>query len=208
MQPEKIHQRTQANQPEIPRLRSDRLFLYIALASISVLFLSLTLAYVYARVLQPAAALHLPLIFHANTLIIIVSSLSFRFAVQATGLNEHKNYLYGLAITFGLGAAFLIFQLMGWMELFSGGVNLRNSQSGAYLFLISGVHAGHILGGLVVLGVALFRAYAREKDPVKMLVYIAQPTDHRQIKLLETYWHFVDGLWVYLYLFFVINMLF
>ena len=77
------------------------------------------------------------------------------------------------------------------------GIALTNNPSGDFVYIISGVHALHILGGLAVLTVALIHAFA-----LKFRV-----TEKRKLRLdlTMTYWHFVDLLWLYLLFFFVLQ---
>lgn len=208
MQDRELQQRLREQKSAYPRIKPEVLFLYMGLASVAVLFFALTLTYVYARIVSPSPALQLPLVFHANTVLILVSSFTFRYAMEAAKQDNDTQYIQGLGVTFLLGSLFLLFQYFGWRELLNEGVRLHKDQGGAYVFLISGVHAVHVLGGLVALGVALFRAYKRQKDPVQHLLYEARPDKIMRIKLVSRYWHFVDGLWLYLYVFFLVNMLF
>lgn len=184
--------------------RTDQLFLYIGFASISVLFLVLTLSFAYARFVSGAAALQLPLIFHANTVIIVASSFTLRNALDAIKQGRERDFAYAVGSTLVLGVLFLLFQYLGWRELVSNGLDVTKDQSGLYLIFVSVVHAGHIVAGLVALALGLYRSVQRIKDPVKELIFSAKPDATFRLGLLTKYWHFVDVLWIYLYLFFVL----
>lgn len=188
--------------------RTDQLFLYIGFVSISVLFLVLTLSFAYARFVSGAVSLQLPLIFHANTVIIIASSFTLRSALVAIKQGNEREYAYTVGSTLALGVLFLFFQYLGWRELLAKGLDISKDQSGLYLIFVSVIHAAHILAGLVAMGYSLFRSVQRINDPVKELIFSAQPDATYRLGLLTKYWHFVDVLWLYLYLFFVVASLF
>lgn len=188
--------------------RTGQIFLYIGFASISILFFVLTATFAYARFVSGAVALQLPLIFHANTVIIIASSFTLRNALGAIKQGRESDHAYALGTTLLLGMLFLIFQYLGWREIVANGFNASKDQSGLYLIFVSVVHAGHILGGLAALAYSLFRSVQRMNDPVKELIFSAQLDNTYRLGLLTKYWHFVDILWIYLYLFFVVASLF
>ena len=110
--------------------RTGQLFLYIGFASISMLFLVLTTSFAYARFVSGAAALQLPLIFHANTVIIIASSFTLRNALGAIKQGRERDHAYAIGTTLILGTLFLAFQYLGWRELIADGFDARKEQSG------------------------------------------------------------------------------
>ncbi len=120
--------------------------------------------------------------------------------------DDWNGYLNGLLVTAGLGVAFLIFQVAAWKELMAGGIRLSNNIAGAYLYVISALHLIHLLVGLTLLAWFSISALENRNDPVKLLLFESDPFSKMKVDLLCTYWHFVDGLWVYLYLFFVLNI--
>jgi len=91
------------------------------------------------------------------------------------------------------------------MELYHSGIKLNNI-AGAYLYVISGLHLLHLLVGVFVLAWFALSALNKNNDPVKLLIFESDPFSKMKVELLATYWHFVDGLWIYIYLFFVFNI--
>jgi cytochrome c oxidase subunit 3 len=81
-------------------------------------------------------------------------------------------------------------------------VRLHNNTAGAFLYVITGVHLLHILGGLFLLVITLVNA-VRRTTYVDAFVYSVNPPNQLKLKLVTVYWHFVDALWVYLFLFFL-----
>lgn len=184
-------------------------FVFLILVGITSFFMILCVAYTYYSIETEFKPVKLPVIFHANTVIILLSSYTFRQSVLAIRNENSEAYYRNLMLTYGLGIAFIIFQILGWTELFRDGVGMSSKvygNDGGYLIMISSMHILHILAGLVPMSVAVFRARKRKKDPVKKLLYDSNPDNQYKIKLLEFYWHFIDGLWVYLYLFFLVNL--
>ena len=86
---------------------------------------------------------------------------------------------------------------MAWAALTKANIVVMGSQSyasGSYLYIISGLHIAHILGGLLALLIVFFKARAEKYSP----------QNYAGVKLCATYWHFLDGLWIYLFIFLLI----
>ena len=139
----------------------------LILSGVSMFFLVLTIAYSYSTFGTAFNDYGLPVIFHANTIIILMSSFVIEQAYNAIGTKDSRRYYNNLRITLILGLAFILFQILGWVELFQSGVTIRNNLSGSYLVLISFMHILHIIGGLVPLIWWVYKAYSRRKGPRK-----------------------------------------
>jgi len=183
-----------------------RIFTYMVLVGICSAFLFISISYFATTFHTNFNNFKLPLLFHANTIIILVSSYSMSQARKAMNEDDMKGYLTGLLVTTGLSVAFTFFQVTAWMELHASGIALKNNVAGAYLYVISGLHLLHLLAGVVVLLWFAIKALDKTNDPVKLLLFEADPFSKMKVGLLTTYWHFVDGLWIYIYLFFVLNI--
>ncbi|MDB5283560.1 MAG: cytochrome c oxidase subunit [Bacteroidota bacterium] len=183
-----------------------RIFTYLVLVGISSAFLFLSVSYFATTIGTDFNKFHLPLLFHANTIIILVSSYTISQTRKALMNDDENGYMKGLLVTAGLGVAFTIFQVMGWMELMRSGIKLTNSVAGAYLYVISGLHLVHLLVGVAILLWFTANALNKQNDPVKLLLFESNPFSKMKVELLCTYWHFVDGIWIYFYLFFLLNI--
>jgi cytochrome c oxidase subunit 3 len=127
--------------------------------------------------------------------------------MRQSNLNDdHKGYKSALLMTSVLGLAFTGFQLLGWAELFRSGVGFRNNISGTYLYLLSGLHLAHLLVGVGILFYFLFKAYMTEADAFKSLMFDTDPVEKLKIEMMGVYWHFVDGLWLFLYVCFLVAL--
>lgn len=179
--------------------------LILLLIGLSVLFLALTIAFVYTRVEKGMPPLHLPPIFLFNTLILLGSSATMVWAKRCYLEDKTKQYQQALIATMLLSFLFMIAQFVGWSSLFQRDIFINTDNSAGYLYVISGLHFAHVIGGLPFLGMFLQKARKQMKEPVSVLVYFSDPEKRLKLRLLTLYWHFLDGLWIYLILFFYIN---
>jgi cytochrome c oxidase subunit 3 len=103
-------------------------------------------------------------------------------------------------MTLTLGFTFITMQCMGWSQLIEAGITLSRSPAGSFVYLLSGLHMLHILGGLIFL-VVIFIESLRRTSYVDSFVYSVNPPNQLKIKLATMYWHFVDILWLCIFLF-------
>lgn len=181
--------------------------LILLIFSLSILFLSLSMSFVYSRVQSSAPPIKLPTIFLFNTLILIASSGTMLAAKKAYLADHTDRYKLALGITMGLSFLFLALQVVGWMDLFQQEIFIHSDNSAGYLYVISGLHFAHVIGGIPFLGYFIWQAHKKMQDPVSVLVYFSDPEKRLKLRLLTIYWHFLDALWIYLVLFFFINYL-
>lgn len=175
------------------KIHPHKLALWLSLGSITMMFVALTSAYVVKRAAGNWLDFSLPQIFYYNTFVILLSSVMLQMSYK--GFLKGKEQVYKLLLvgTFILGIVFVVLQYQGWIALQGQGIELSGNPSGSFIYVISGFHALHVLGGIVALLMALVFAY---KLPYK-------PTRKRKnrFELVLHYWHFIGFLWVYLLLF-------
>jgi len=184
--------------------------LWLSLISISLIFLMLTIVYVYQRFNHlhfVGLKFNLPITFWLSTLVIMSSSLTLYYSQKAFQQEFFKQYRYLLGLTLDFGILFIILQLLGWRELMRQNIWLQNNNTGAFLYVISGLHMAHIVGGLVFL-LIIFVEAVRNHRYIDAFVYSVNPPNQLRLKLIAIYWHFVDVLWLYLFLFFLLNQYF
>ena len=184
------------------------ILLVLAIASLTVMFVTLTIAFTYSRIERGAemAPISLPPIFLLNTLILLASSGCMIWAKRSYLQDNTENYQKALLYTLILSFIFLIGQFFGWRELLSENIFIATSGLAAsYLYLISGLHFMHVIAGLPFLIIFHRVAKKRMKEPVSVLVYFSDPEKRLKLKILTLSWHFLDGLWIYLVIFFFIN---
>jgi cytochrome c oxidase subunit III len=146
----------------------------------------------------------LPNVFVLSTVVILLSSLTLHNANRAFEHEQFSSYRVNMATTLTLGFLFMVLQGWGWRQMIRGGVGLEGNPAGGFVYIISGVHLLHILIGLVFLSVALAEAM-RRRGYVEAFVYSVNPPNQLKIKLLTLYWHFVDILWVVLFVFLLVH---
>lgn len=171
--------------------------LWIAMASITMMFGAFTSAYIVRRSAGNWLEFELPSIFFISTIVLLISSLVLHTSFKSYVAGQESRYKNLLLLSFALGIAFLVLQYQGWIALFNNGIDLKGNPSGSFIYVLTGIHALHIIGGLAAMVVGLLIAYTRK----------FKITEKRKINfdLTLTYWHFVDLLWVYLLIFLYIS---
>jgi cytochrome c oxidase subunit 3/cytochrome o ubiquinol oxidase subunit 3 len=136
----------------------------------------------------PAQVLELPIF---NTVCLLSSSFTVHFAVSALRRNRLRNCAIGLASTVLLGSLFLLGTAREWYHLiYYDGLTIRTNLFGTTFYSLVGLHATHVLVGLIMLCIALGISLAgRMKE-----------THSERLEVLSLYWHFVDGIWVAVFL--------
>ena len=177
---------------------------YLGMLAIAIMFAILMAAYVQARANSgvPTGLHALPRYFSLSTIVLLISSYTMAQAPRLYAQDNLPSLARCLAATLLLGCAFAGLQVLGWRELLQNGVAFRGEgsrSSGQFLYLISGLHVAHLLGGVVLLLAVLLRVAHAERDAVRTLVFIRNPYYRRLLRLLGTYWHFIDVLWVALF---------
>lgn len=179
--------------------------LVLLLFGLSVLFLALTVSYVFIRVVNDVPPVQVPVLFFFNTLFLLVSSWTMIKAKKAYLNDETELYQENLLRTMQFSGIFMVLQIIAWTLLFNNNILLSSSTTTAFLYVISFVHLVHVIAGLPFLYLFYRTAKKRMVDPVTVLVYFSDPEKRLKLSLLTIYWHFLDFLWIYLVLFFAIN---
>ena len=178
------------------RLHPHQFALYASMASILMMFIAFTSAYLVRQAAGNWQEYVVPQIFYFSTAVLLISSVTLHTSFNAFKKGRKQLYKTMLIISCVLGLAFIAMQYVGWEALYAAGVPLDGNPSGSFFYVISGVHAAHILGGISALIVASLHAFT--------LPY--ENTYKRRVRfsLVVHYWHFVDLLWVYLLIFLLI----
>ncbi|MES2004004.1 MAG: heme-copper oxidase subunit III [Bacteroidota bacterium] len=183
----------QTNEPK--RIHPHKFTLWVAMGSIVMMFAALTSAYIVKKNQSSWLEFELPRIFWYSTFVILLSSVTIHLSVKAFKAREMGRYRMLITLTAALGVLFLALQIMGFQNLEARNIALtgpKSNSAASFLFVITGLHMAHVLGGVVALLVIFIKAYA-----VKIKNY-----SPLSIELVSTYWHFVDVLWIYLFIFY------
>jgi cytochrome c oxidase subunit 3 len=179
------------------QFRDDRgrLGMWVGLASILMLFTALTSAYIVrAGMSDDWRPIQAPGFLWASTALILASSVTFHLARRAIKSFEVKTYTLWVTVTGLLGLGFLTTQLLAWRQLVTQGVYLASNPHSSFFYVLTGTHAVHLLGG--ILGLVYLLARTWNKLPARDAILKRQ----KAAGVIALYWHFMDGLWLYLFL--------
>ena len=176
-------------------MNPSKFIVWLFIVSITMLFAALTSAYIVKQSGGEWLNFNLPGMFWITSLIIIFSSITMQLALssaRADGFNRLRTYLI---VTAMLGLAFLIGQYESWKQLVEMDVYFVGNPAGSFLYVLTGLHAVHIISGLIFLLIVIVSSF-KLKIHSRSLI---------RIEMCTTYWHFLGGLWLYLFLFLKLN---
>ena len=166
----------------------------LGLAAILMLFAAFTSAYVVRKGLSNDwQATAFPRILWLNSMVLLTSSFTLEKARRWRQVQARFQGWWWA--TTGLGMIFLIGQILAWQELVAGGVYLNTNPSSSFFYLLTGTHAVHLLGGVIALLYLSWRVWRRNSGGLGATA----------LGVTALYWHFMDGLWIYLFLLLLIG---
>ncbi len=191
--------------------------LWLGIVSIIMLFAGLTSGYIVRQGEGKWVEFALPDMFILSTVLIVLSSLPMQWALVSVKKGNNSGLRFGLLLTFLLGGAFVFTQYLAWSELFSQGIAFTSrirdikgeftyipsgeetlSQVGevsnvaaSFLYVITGLHVIHLLAGMIALIIVFSRAILSKYSE----------NNYNGVRMCAIYWHFLGGLWVYLFFF-------
>lgn len=176
------------------KIHPYKMLLWVGLGSIVMMFAGLTSAYIVKKSQANWLEFELPNLFWFSTIVILLSSFTIQMAVKKVKAGELAQYRGFLSLTAILGVTFIILQLRGFQALELNNVALtgaRSNSAGSFLLVITGLHLLHLLAGVIALVYISIKAVATKSSTNQVL----------PVELAATYWHFVDILWIYLFVF-------
>ena len=175
------------------KIHPHKFILWVAIGSIIMMFAGLTSAYIVKREQPGWTSFTAPVAFYYSTAAMLISSLTIFLAAKSFSERRMIRYRKMVGATAILGLVFIFLQGLGFRHLWETGTTLHGSGAGQFLFIIAGLHALHVLGGVIAVFILWLRA-----GNARIRSYNAVPVD-----VVSTYWHFVDLLWIYLFIFFL-----
>jgi cytochrome c oxidase subunit III len=161
-----------------------RIGMWVSLASIAMLFTSLSSAYVVrSGTINDWFPLAVPRVMFGSTALILLSSVSIEIARRKLRHGFVESYSRYLLLTGFLGLGFLISQLLAWRQLVQQGVYIQSHPHSSFFYLLTGVHGLHVLGGLLALTFVWLKSRRQAAADA-----------------VSIYWHFMGALWIYLFL--------
>jgi cytochrome c oxidase subunit 3 len=203
-------------EPEVKK-KALRALLWLGIVSIAMLFAGLTSAYIVRQGEGKWVEFALPQLFKISSLIIILSSISIQWGLVSIKKNNSARLKVAMFITLILGIGFIISQYYAWSELYHNGIVFTGriqdiktdfkyipsgnetaadaadagNVAGSFLYVLTGLHVAHLLVGVIALIVVFSRALIGKYSIV----------NYNGVKMCAIYWHFLGGLWLYLFFF-------
>ena len=168
--------------------------LWLSMGSMVMIFGALTSAYVVRMEKGDWLQFELPQMFYISTAVIIMSSVTMNWTLASAKKNDFRNVKLGALITLLLGIAFVACQFQGWGILVDQKVFFAGRDSnaaGSFMYALTGLHMAHLAGGLIALIVVSIKASMKKYNSENLL----------GLKLCAIFWHFLDLLWILLFLF-------
>lgn len=180
------------------RIHPKKFALWMGIVSMIMFFSAFTSAYIVRKAAGNWLSFPLPTEFFISTILILLSSLSFYFSKKYFSDNNIKFFKVSFFAGFCLGLLFVFFQYLGWNALDKMEINIKTNQSSSFFYMITYAHLLHVLGGIAALIVTMVGIFKSRFD---------YTNDKRSLKLdlVFTYWHFVDLLWLYLFVFLLLQ---
>ncbi|MEQ8242044.1 MAG: cytochrome c oxidase subunit 3 [Fulvivirga sp.] len=169
--------------------------LWLFMITVVMIFASLTSAYIVRQAEGNWVVFELPMEMWITSVIIAISSISMQMAYFAAKKDNLERVKLLVTITSILGVAFLIGQFFVWGALVDQNIFLVGNPSGSFLYILSGLHGLHLVSGIIFLIIVLISTFK----------YRVHSKNLAQIQMCTTYWHFLGGLWIYLFVFLLLN---
>lgn len=169
--------------------------MWLFMGSVVMLFAAFTSAYVVKQADGNWLQYELPKVFWYNTALLLISSITMHWSYISAKKDHLKSMKIGMLATTVFGIAFLIGQYIGWQALVDAQVYFVGNASGSFTYIFTGVHAVHLISGVIVLLVNAYRAFNDQIHSRRMV----------SIEICTTYWHFLDAIWVLLLVFLIVN---
>lgn len=175
--------------------RAKKNMLWFGIISLTMSFAGLTSAYVVSKERPDwITAFEIPQAFYISLVLIIVSSITMHLALRKIKKEQNKLGMILLITTFLLGVLFVIFQFVGFSEIIQNGYNFTGPTSSittSFIYLVVLLHVAHVFAGLISLLIVIYNHFKQKYRNGKTL----------GVELAATFWHFVDLVWIYLFIF-------
>ncbi len=170
--------------------------LWLFIGTVVMLFGAFTSAFIVATSERAVQDVALPDVLLYSTIVIVLSSATMHYAYFSARKDELSRMKVMLGVTLVLGAVFLVLQYYSWKSLVDSNIYFSsNYVAGSFIYVLTGFHGLHIVSALVFLLVVI-------RSATKLKIH-SKSTD--QIEMCTTYWHFLGALWLYLYIFLLLN---
>jgi len=169
--------------------------MWLFMVSVVMVFAGLTSAFIVRQSEGNWLQYDLPGIFWFTSGTIVLSSISMHWAYLSAKKDLLDQLKLALAVTTVLGLVFLIGQWYSWVALVDMDVYFVGNPAGSFLYVLTGLHALHLVSGVIFLIIVLISSF-------KYKIHSKRLTT---LDICGTYWHFLGGLWLYLFMFLLFN---
>lgn len=169
--------------------------LWLFMVTVVMVFAGLTSAYIVRQSEGNWLEYDLPTIFYITSGIVVLSSVFLHYAYYSAQKDNIVGVRIGMSIAVLLGIAFLIGQWYSWIAMVDREVFFVGNPSGSFLYVFTGLHAVHLISGVIFLIIVLISSFRYEVHSKSMIT----------MEMAATYWHFLAGLWLYLFMFLLLN---
>jgi len=186
------------NDSDLVAFKAKKFALWLFIIASFMIFAALSSGYIVytAAGIDKGIKILLPQAFITSTVLIVLSSITVHFAFRATKNQDFGKRKVFLILSILLGFGFFASQYHAWQVLIEqGAFFINNNASQSFIYVFTGFHIAHILGGIIVLFFALFRNLDKFSPRENM----------NSMELSAMFWHFLDILWIYIYVFLLLN---
>jgi len=180
---------------ESKSIHPHKFVMWVAIGGIIMMFAGLTSAYIVKKNQSSWLQFDLPVQFYYSTAGIVLSSIAMFLSARAIKAGKMGQYKVMISVTAVFGITFLLMQYLGFKDLQARNITLvgaRSNSAASFLFVITFLHMLHVLGGVIALTLLRVKGNSKKTTESKIV----------SVEILSTYWHFVDLLWIYLFLFY------
>ena len=169
--------------------------LWLFMVTVVMIFAALTSAYIVRQAEGNWLDYELPNIFWVTSGIVVLSSVFLHFAYVSAKKDNISQLRIGMVGAVVLGLAFLVGQWYSWVALVDREVFFVGNPAGSFLYVFTGLHALHLISGVIFLIIVLISTFR----------YKVHSQSMNTMEMATTYWHFLGGLWMYLFMFLLLN---
>ncbi|KPQ18431.1 MAG: alternative cytochrome c oxidase subunit III CoxO [Algoriphagus marincola HL-49] len=169
--------------------------LWLFMVTVVMIFAALTSAYIVRQAEGNWLEYDLPQVFWFTSGIVVLSSLFLHWAYISAKKDNLSQLRIGMSMAVLLGIVFLVGQWYSWVALVDRQVFFVGNPSGSFLYVFTGLHAVHLISGVIFLIIVLISSFRYKVHSQAM----------NTMEMATSYWHFLGGLWIYLFMFLLLN---
>ncbi|MCO6357600.1 cytochrome c oxidase subunit 3 [Roseivirga pacifica] len=169
--------------------------LWLFIVTVVMIFAAFTSAHIVRQADGDWLQYDIPQMLWVTSGIILASSITMQWAYMAAKKDKLEQVKLALSITTVLGIVFLFGQFQAWGQLVDQGVFFVGNPAGSFMYVFTGIHGAHLVSGVIYLLYMLVSAFKYKVHSKNML----------NMEMSTTYWHFLGGLWIYLFIFLLLN---